>query len=108
MASALEVRAAVVEVKRLATSLGKKESHPSRSDWLIKSTNPPLFALAVVRLESAKGDLVHDPDKTVDNDVADNTSNDTIGNRVGERHDGKGQESRDGVTRVIPVDVANT
>ena len=51
---------------------------------------------------TARG-LLDDPDGGVDDGVGNDATDETVGNGVGERHDGEGDERGDGVARVAPV-----
>ena len=55
----------------------------------------------------APGDGLDDPDERVDDDVAADTGDETVGDGVREAHDGDGEESRHGVAHVAPVDLGD-
>lgn len=81
---------------------------PRRQEATGDSPCPVVLLGLVLGDETATGCLLDDPDHSVDQDVAAHTGNKTIGDRVSEWHEGNGEESRDGVTHVPPVDLGDS
>ena len=69
----------------------------------------PSFGVFVGRRnDTVARELAGGPNATVDDDVGDDTCNDTVGDVVTERDDEESQECGNRVSRVVPVDLADT
>lgn len=93
----------------LTTGLAVELLHPSGENVIPGETlsNPGLTEILVLRGDAASRDDLEDVDNSVDGGIGANTSNETVGNRVREGHEGNGQEGGDGVTDIVPVDGAD-
>jgi hypothetical protein len=79
--------------------------HPRRQESAGDAPRPGLLLFLVGGNDPAARGLLDDVDERVDDDVRADTGNQTVGDRVGEGHDGDGEECRDSVAHVLPVDV---
>jgi hypothetical protein len=78
--------------------------NPRRQNPARQLVSPGVFEVLVGGLDAAAGSLLDDPDGGVDEDVRDDARDEAVGDAVRERHHGDGQERRDGVAHVVPVD----
>ena len=73
-----------------------------------KLTAPVLLVVVLRGKDLAARDKADSPCDAVDDGVGHDTSDETVGNRVGKWHEHEGDESGDGVAGVVPVDGENT
>jgi len=80
---------------------------PWREEAAVHLPCPRFLELLVHWDNLATRSLLDEPDGGVDEDVRHDTSDKTISDGVGERHDGDGEESGNSITHVSPVDVGS-
>lgn len=80
---------------------------PWGQDAARNAPGPRVLLVLVVWNNAAAGDLFDDPDKAVDEDVTAYTTDEAIGNRVGEGHECEGDEGGNGITHVPPVNLGD-
>lgn len=78
---------------------------PARKDTAWDLVRPGICQLVIDGLNLASGSLGDDPGKAVQDDVADDASDETVRDGVGEWHDGDCEEGGNGVAVISPVDV---
>lgn len=93
----------------LATGLADELLHPAGKDVGPGEAlgDPGLTEILVLGGDTASGDELEDVDDSVDGGIGADTSNETVGDRVREGHEGDGQEGGDGVSDIVPVDGAD-
>jgi hypothetical protein len=68
----------IVAFEFLTTRLGDKDSNPGRQDGNTLNGGPPLLTTSIVWLNAASTCNINDVDETVDDDVGNDTSDDTV------------------------------
>lgn len=79
--------------------------HPWRQETSLQAPCPVLLLILVWWDNTTARCNLNEPDRSVDEEVGADTGNQAIGDRVGKGHDCNGEESRDGIAQVTPVDV---
>lgn len=79
--------------------------HPGRQGAAGDAPRPRVLELLVLGHEAAVGGALEEPDDRVDEDVQQYARDEAVGDAVGERHGDNGDEGRDRVAHVLPVDV---
>jgi hypothetical protein len=82
-----------------------KSLHPWWEEATRNAVCPILFLFFVVRHNASTRSLLDEPDGGVDDDVRADTGNQTVGNRVSERHNRNREEGGDSITHVAPVNI---
>jgi hypothetical protein len=78
---------------------------PSRQQTTLELVSPRLLELLIGRHNATTINGLDEPDRGVDDHVRNDTSNQTVGIRVGERHNSQRNENEKGVSDVFPIDV---
>lgn len=81
--------------------------HPAWDD-AAKVRGPGVLELLVLGHDATSGNLLDGPDEGVNEHVHADTSDKTVGNRVGEGHEGNAHEGGNGVAHVLPVDIRHS
>ena len=79
--------------------------HPWGKEAALETPSPGLLLILVGWYDATGRRLLNDPYDGVDEHVRANTGDQTVGDRVCERHDRNGEESGNGIAQVAPVDV---
>lgn len=80
---------------------------PRREEATGNAVSPGLLESLVGGHDAAARSLLDQPDGGVDDNVRAHTGDQTVGNGVGKGHERNGEESRNGIAQVAPVDLSN-
>ena len=79
--------------------------HPRRKEAAGETPRPRLLLVLVRGNNATSRSLLDDKDKGVDEDIRADTGNESVCNRVGEGHNGDGEERGNGISHILPIDV---
>ncbi|KND92520.1 hypothetical protein TOPH_02772 [Tolypocladium ophioglossoides CBS 100239] len=85
----------------------EEADHPGREEATGDAPRPVLLLVDVGGNDATAAGKLDEPDHGVDEDIRADTTDEAVGDGEGKGHEGDGEEGRDGVAHVLPVDLSD-